>query len=56
MYLSSLPPSVPSVPQNLSATSNGSTAVSVTWMEPDVFFREHLHNYSTVFACTDDMQ
>ena len=38
-----LPSLVPSVPQNVSATSTGSTSVSVTWMEPAVFFREHMH-------------
>ena len=38
-----LPPSVPSVPQDVSAVSTGSTSVYVTWMEPAVFFREHMH-------------
>ena len=34
------------------ASSNGLTAVFVTWMEPAVFFREHRHNCSTVTAIT----
>ena len=37
----SLPHSVPSVPQGVMASSNGLTAVFVTWMEPAVFFRKH---------------
>ena len=41
MFLSTLSPSVPSVPQGVSALSTGSTTVMVTWMEPVVSFREH---------------
>ena len=37
----SLPRSVPSVPQGVMASSNGLTALFVTWMEPAVFFRKH---------------
>ena len=48
--------SVPSVPQNVSAVRTGPTSVLVTWMEPVVLFREHMHNCSTVTACVNDMQ
>ena len=46
-----LPLLVPSVPQDVTANSNGSTAVSLTWMEPVVFFREHsqCHHVSIVY-------
>ena len=45
-----LPPSVPSVPQRVSAISNSSTSVFVTWMVPAVFFREYIHNCCTMIA------
>ena len=41
MFLSTLSPSVPSVPQGVSARRTGSTTVLVIWMEPAVSFREH---------------
>ena len=41
MFLSTLSPSVPSVPQGVSAFSTGPTTVLVTWMEPAVSIREH---------------
>ena len=56
VFLPNLPPSVPSVPQDVSATSTGSTNVLMTWMEPAAFFREHMHNCGIVFACVDDIQ
>ena len=49
-----LPLLVPSVPQDVTANSNGSTAVSLTWMEPVVFFREHSQCHHVSIA--DGMQ
>ena len=40
--------SVPSVPQDVSAISTGPTNVSVTWMEPAVFYCEHTHHTTAV--------
>ena len=45
------PPSVPSVPQGVSARRTGSTTVLVTWMEPAVSFRELSHSCNTVIPC-----
>ena len=41
-------PSVPSVPQGVTARSTDSTTVLVTWMEPAASFREHTHNTTAV--------
>ena len=38
----SLSLSVPAVPQGVTASSNGSTGVVMTWREPAVFYREEL--------------
>ena len=46
----SLPHSVPSVPQDVRASSNGFTSVFATWMGPTVFFREQVHNCSSAIA------
>ena len=46
----SLPRSVPSVPQDVRASSNGFTSVFVTWMGPTVFFREQVHNCSSAIG------
>ena len=53
VFFSTLCPSVPSVPQGVSALSTGPTTVSVTWMEPAVYFRECIHDYSTILSCID---
>ena len=47
MLSCSFPPSVPSVPQGVTANANSSTSVLVAWMEPAVSFREHMHNCNT---------
>ena len=41
-------PSVPSVPQGITARSTDSSTVLVTWMEPAVSFREHTCNTTAV--------
>jgi len=46
MLSCSFPPSVPSVPQGVSALSTGSTTVLATWMEPAVYFRECIHDWN----------
>ena len=53
--LFSLPLSVPSMPQAVTADSNSSSAVFVTWMEPSVFFRKCIHYCSAVISllCTN---
>ena len=52
--LAFLPPSVPSVPQGVSALSTGHTTVLVTWMEPAVYFRECIHDWNAAIdvLCT----
>ncbi len=49
--LLSLLHSVPSVPQDVSALSTGSTTVLVTWMDPTVSFREYRHSCNTGIPC-----
>ena len=46
---------VPSVPQNVTVRSTGSTSLFVTWMKPAVYFREYNNDtlYKILCICKD---